>query len=138
MEIEHQIPQTTHVVGNKVTHLFQTGNFTLHSGGTSTFRIECDALSQEDWVTVAEQVAAWTTFQSVEGVSRGGISFAVALQIYASPYGCVPLLIVDDVFTTGGSMEQQRNGRDAVGVVLFARGKLPKWIYAMWKWGLVL
>lgn len=119
-------------------HLFQTGNFTLHSGSQSDFKIVCDVLYQADWMTIARQVAMWTTFQKVEGVPQGGIPFADALSYYASPYGCVPLLIVDDVLSTGRSMEQQRNGREAVGVVLFARGKCPPWITAIWKFGLTL
>jgi adenine/guanine phosphoribosyltransferase-like PRPP-binding protein len=38
------------------------------------------------------------------------------------------LLIVDDVWTTGGSMEEHRAGRDAIGAVLFARGPVADWV----------
>jgi orotate phosphoribosyltransferase len=47
-------------------------------------------------------------------------------------------LIVDDVLTTGKSMEEMRKKHSnvlTIGVVLFARGKCPKWvepIFNMW------
>ena len=36
--------------------LLQEGNFTLASGKTSEFKIECDALTQEDWSTAAHEI----------------------------------------------------------------------------------
>ena len=33
--------------------------------------------------------------------------------------------------TTGNSLEQQRNGREAIGYVIFARGPLPAWAKAL-------
>ncbi|KKL20362.1 hypothetical protein LCGC14_2456230, partial [marine sediment metagenome] len=39
------------------------------------------------------------------------------------------LLIVDDVLTTGASMEKQRAGRtNTIGAVIFARGDCPAWV----------
>ena len=43
---------------------------------------------------------------------------AEAMQSYCTDG---PLLIVDDVLTTGGSMEEFRAGRDAIGAVIFMR-----------------
>lgn len=54
---------------------------------------------------------------------------AVALKPYATGEG---LLIVDDVLTTGRSMEKQRSKREAKGIVLFARGPCPLWVEAVW------
>ncbi len=64
-------------------------------------------------------------FGDVEGVPRGGINFAHALRKYATTG---PLLIAEDVVTTGGSMERFRNGRDATGVAIFSRGSHPDWV----------
>lgn len=114
--------------------LFQRGDFVAASGATLPWKVECDALTPEDWRTLAGAVAGAVRFGTVEGVPRGGLAFAEALAPYASTG---PLLIVDDVLTTGGSMERHRAGRDAIGVVAFARvGELPPWITAVWRWGL--
>ena len=32
-----------------MANLFQQGDFTLHSGERSGFKIECDALTSHDW-----------------------------------------------------------------------------------------
>lgn len=116
-------------------NLFQMGNFTLHSGEESWFKINCDALTDDDLETLALLVAEdyrIGPFHVVEGVPSGGLRFAEALQRFAlSKYKDVQnprLLIVDDVLTTGSSMEKQRNGRKAEGVVIFARGLCPGWV----------
>ncbi len=49
----------------------------------------------------------------------GGLRLAQAMQPYVSSSG--PLLIVDDVLTTGQSMEKHRAGREAIGAVIFMR-----------------
>lgn len=108
--------------------LFQLGDFRLHSGATSGYKIECDALTAEDIETLA-----WLTaqrigrFGRVEGVPRGGVRLAEALEQY-SMLDDDPLLIVDDVWTTGGSMEAHRNGREAIGAVIFARNPVADWV----------
>jgi len=70
-------------------------------------------------------VADKLKFGAVEGVPSGGLRFAEALRQYQS---AGPLLIADDVLTTGASMELHRAGRDALGVVIFARGPCPAWV----------
>lgn len=111
--------------------LFQRGDFTLASGQRSAWKIECDALTPEDWEGLAAMaVENLPAFGSVEGVPRGGLPFADALRAYATEG---PLLIADDVFTTGGSIEKHRAGRDAIGIVAFARNPIPagSWITAL-------
>jgi orotate phosphoribosyltransferase len=114
-------------------NLFRSGEFTLASGAKSGRKIDCDALTDADW----ETLAAWAAevlppFGVVEGVPTGGLKFASALADHATLDAATgPLLIADDVLTTGGSMERQRAGRLAIGVVLFARGRLPDWVYGL-------
>jgi orotate phosphoribosyltransferase len=108
------------------TFLFQSGLFTLASGATSRWKIECDAISPLEWKTLALMASEiLPPFGAVEGVPRGGIPFAEALAAYVTEG---PLLIAEDVVTTGGSMERYRNGRDAIGVSVFSRGQHPGWV----------
>jgi hypoxanthine phosphoribosyltransferase len=119
-----------------MTHLFQIGNFKLHSGKNSNFKIECDVLSELDWGTLAYLVSSKFIFSNVIGIPRGGLNFAEALKPYASNNLDHPWLIVDDVLNTGGSMEEGRVnlqglGKTAIGVIVFARGPCPDWIHPM-------
>jgi orotate phosphoribosyltransferase len=118
-------------------NLFWYGDFKLHSGEETFFKIDCDALSDEDLDTLARLATEMlTTYCDVEGVPTGGTRFAKALEKYAWKIeGAVnpPLLIVDDVLTTGASMEEQRAGRKAQGIVIFARGQCPDWVKAIFK-----
>lgn len=111
--------------------LFRWGEFRAHSGETLCWKIDCDALSNDDIVTIARIVSMRVgSFSDVEGVPRGGTRLARALTKYMTP-PTGPLLIVDDVCTTGRSMEEHRAGRDAVGYVIFSRGGLPSWARAL-------
>ena len=89
-----------------MTNLFQYKKFTLHSGGISYFKIECDAITKEDYKTLAKIVSDKIKFKDVYGVPRGGIPFEKALKEYISN-DSNNLLIVDDVLTTGGSMQEE-------------------------------
>jgi hypothetical protein len=112
-------------------HLFVDGEFTGHSGKPLPFKIECDALTDADLDTLAAIVARqFPRFRSVYGVPHGGLRFAGALRRYATESPLDPALIVDDVLTTGGSMERARAGMgpDVFGIVVFARGPCPDWI----------
>lgn len=107
-------------------NLFQLGPFTLPSGKVSHFKIECDVLTADDWASLARlAVEVLPPFGEVEGVPRGGLAFADALRPYATDGG---LLIADDVWVSGLSMERHREWRDAIGVVAFARGPLHPWV----------
>lgn len=109
--------------------LFQLGQFKLHSGETSNWKIECDALSMWEWEAIATMfLPILPAFGSVVGIPRGGVPLARAL-IQHETQGCKQTLLVDDVLTTGGSMERGRLlYPGAIGAVLFARGPVPKWI----------
>lgn len=100
-------------------NLFNLGHFTLHSGSPSRFKIDADALTDEDLEALAylasERVGP---FGAVEGVPTGGERFAREMRRYVTGG---PLLIVDDVLSTGASMEEHRGHRHALGLVIFAR-----------------
>ena len=121
--------------GGLVEHLFNAGAFTLHGGGQSDFKIDCSVLTYPDWEALAAlAVKRLPPFTCTYGIARGGTWFAAALQHHATnPSDRPQLLIVDDVLTTGASMEAARArmgslGTYAIGGVVFARGPCPAWI----------
>lgn len=104
------------------------GAFLLPSGDTTYFKVECDCLITADWGALAAVAQAiLPPFGVVEGVPRGGSAFAEALKQYSDPSSRT-LLIADDVWVSGRSMEGYRNGRDAVGVVAIARRAVAPWV----------
>lgn len=111
--------------------LINAGNFTLHSGNRSVMKIDCDHLTDEDIESIAEIL--WRLlppYGKVEGVPTGGLRLAEAMARHAGgPTN--RLLIVDDVYTTGASMEEHRAGREAYGAVIVARGQVPDWVTPM-------
>lgn len=108
-------------------------SFAMHSGAATDFKIECDALTDEEIETFAMLVARAFKFGRVDGVPRGGWRIANALQKYCTRG---PRLLVDDVLTTGGSMELGRERDTDIGVVLFARGPCPEWVHPVFQlWG---
>jgi hypothetical protein len=138
--------------------LLQLGNFVLNSGKKSRWKLECDALTDADWDAAAYMV--WKVagpFDGVVGVPTGGLRLSARMRQYscydprdgsfilASVKG-LPRLIVDDVLTTGGSMERtkqklyeqagvsEKERPDLfAGAVLFARGPCPPWIKAVFQ-----
>ena len=116
--------------------LFKKRDWVMHSGGTAHYKIECDALTDEDIETLAFIIASksasfgqkGTGIQSVYGIPRGGTRLAHALEHHIDRQGTVRL-IVDDVMTTGRSMEEAKQmGKGDFGVVIFARGACPDWV----------
>jgi len=114
-------------------NLFQRGNFVLAGGEKSRFKVDCDALTWDDIETLAKEIVRrLPPFRQVEGVPNGGDRLAVALRGYASEQREHPLLIVNDLYTTGARMEWQRGGRPALGAVIFARRPVAQlWIMAL-------
>ncbi len=112
--------------------LFQAGDFILHSGMKSKWKIDCDALTPDDWKALAvilmeKYAVAKMTFSAVEGVPTGGLAFAKALEPYCTP-GSPLTLVVDDVWTTGESWKTQCKRRaNVLGAVVFARQPLKDW-----------
>jgi len=110
--------------------LFQQGRFKLHSGKMSWFKIDCAFLAPEDWASIAKLISEYFDFKEVIGIPTGGLKLAEALSFYKKNKPELPTLLVDDVLTTGNSMEKfrQKIEGQVIGVVLFARGECPSWI----------
>lgn len=114
--------------------LFKSGTFHLHSGELSEWKIDCDALTDDDLDTLAQMIGRRVgKFSVAEGVPNGGLRLAAALNRRFAKNDA-PVLIVDDVLTTGASMEAQRAGREANGAVIFARGPVPSWITPLFQY----
>ena len=112
--------------------LFQFGVFRLHSGRQSVFKIDCDSLSDNALDALAlVMVPRIQSFSDVYGVPTGGLRFARAFEKFRGT-GDLPVLLVDDVFTTGASMAEIRDSvlkhRAVVGAVIIARGPTPHWV----------
>ena len=122
--------------------LIKPGKFVSHSGIQLSYKIECDALTDADIECIASIIADKTDFGIVEGIPTGGCRLADALEQYAVFEAPFNTLIVDDVFTTGVSMEAAKTAQppqvppdDVVGWVIFARSILPDWINAIFTTG---
>jgi hypothetical protein len=114
--------------------LFVNGEFVSHSGLLLPFKIDCDALTDSDLETLAiHAVPRLVRFQDVYGIPRGGTRLADVLKPSGSGLSSDPMLIVDDVLTTGASMEDARAmlGLNTIGLVIFSRTRVPEWITAL-------
>lgn len=127
--------------GDKMTTLFQTGYFILHSGQRSNFKIDCDALSDEDIKSLANIISRKFVFRKVIGIPRGGLRLAKALEKFVDITSEI-ILIVDDVLTTGQSMEEARaefsKEGNVWGVVIFARNRPPDWVVPIFRMGWIV
>jgi hypothetical protein len=112
---------------DKTLSLFRMGAFTSHSGIRLQWKIDCDALTDADLHALAFVLSQRLAFSSVVGIPRGGLRLAAALEPFVTTG---PTLIVDDVLTTGRSMDEMRKQHPgSIGAVIFARGRCPHWIF---------
>jgi len=123
--------------------IFQHGKFKLNSGRESDYKIECDNLTKTSIITLSQLLTKLVgQFGTVVGVPKGGLLIAKHLQKYATPKKSRLVLIVDDVWTTGGSMMRYAKDigvnpeKDYIkghfkGAVLFSRGPLKEWCKAV-------
>ena len=117
-------------------HLFNTGKFILSSGRESGFKIDCDSLAAADWEALAALAAkVLPPFGAVEGIPRGGLALAEAMRPYVTQG---PLLLCDDVWTTGVSMRRvaayhRGVGWEVIGLVAFARGPVEGWVTSLFQ-----
>ena len=133
------------------THLFKSGDFKSHSGLDLSWKIECDALSDSEWFTIKKMIMEYSPpFREAVGIPEGGVKLGGLLNEHATGDEKDPVCIVDDVLTTGESMEHflnqyQRSGNGksgfahrlipytAIGWVVFARGPCPHWVSALFQ-----
>lgn len=128
--------------------LIQVKDVILSSGNESKFKLECDKFIEENLEGLVFLIRSMVgPFHSIEGVPRGGLRLLQALLPFRDLAADITgkHLIIDDVLTTGGSMERIYQARkkcwpwgpegtpapEIVGVVVFARGQTPPWIKAL-------
>lgn len=101
----------------------------MASGAHSDFKIDCASLGEDDWSTLALMLKRIipVEFKEVLGVPTGGFQLANAMQKYVvadAPY----TLVVDDVYTTGGSIRKFIKQYDVQApiwiAVVFSRHKI--------------
>ncbi len=121
--------------------LFQEQDFIGHSGDPLTWKIECDALFPTEWKCIAKMIMDYEErpFQAALGIPRGGVELGRWLNEYSTQNPKDPYLIVDDVLTTGGSMDEFTNSYfrnrepNYFGWVVFARNKPQHWVKVLFQ-----
>lgn len=125
--------------------LFQWGDFTLHSGEKSWWRIDCDGLQDSEVELLAKLIYDKVgTFHGVQAPNSHPGSVAprlvncLARYMGVQEFGKMTILVVDDVLTTGKSLTNlkeiwERNGCEVVGAVIFARGECPDWVTPLFR-----
>jgi hypothetical protein len=115
--------------------LFKLEDFISHAGLPLFWKVECDALTDDDWKCLAKMATTiLPPFGLVVGIPRGGLKFADALSKYVT---VGPDLIADDVLTTGSSFfPYLEKNPTLIGIVVFARGPIviPN-VKAIWNLG---
>jgi len=115
--------------------------FISHSGQELNWKVECDALTDNEIDVFAYLIGRkfqGCDIQKIVSIPRGGDRLALALHKYIPlKVESKTILIVDDVFTTGKSMEEAigrlwTNNETCVrGAVMFARSKPFSWVYSV-------
>ena len=123
-----------------MSKLFKSVEFKSHSGLELKWKIECDALSDPEWFTISQMIMEITSpFKEAIGIPRGGTKLGNLLNQYGTGKKEDPILLVDDVLTTGESMKefktkrQWREPKKYIGWVVFARTKCPDWVSALFQ-----
>ena len=106
--------------------LFQVGDFISHAGNKLPWKIECDAISEAGWQSLARMIMddQKEPFYKAVGIPRGGVPLEEALNKYASGNEADKLLVCDDVYTTGTSIRDFCNTIETINAykwVVFAR-----------------
>ena len=117
---------TTTVPNFEFVRLFQIGDFKSHAGLPLKWKIECDAIDHTEWRALATMIMDYQKepFRKAIGIPRGGVPLQNALNKYASNNPDDPVLVCDDVYTTGTSFREFCTTQDtiyAIKWVIFAR-----------------
>ncbi len=88
--------------------LFVDEEFTSHAGLQLGWKIEMDALYESDWRCLAKMIMEYEKrpFKEAVGIPRGGARLGQILNEYGTKDPKDPVLIVDDVYTTGTSFRE--------------------------------
>lgn len=117
--------------------MFKWKPFKSHAGKPLSWKIECDDLSDEDIDCLAKLVYTKYSYEEVSYPSTNSanvINLVSKLERHKSFNADYDYLIVDDVLTTGKSMNDiyehlhTNHGYKIKGVVIFARNECPDWI----------
>ena len=75
-----------------MTLLFQDGDFISHAGLPLAWKIECDAITTDEWRCLAKMIMDYQKgpFSRAEGIPRGGVPLGKALNEYGTgnPHAC--------------------------------------------------
>lgn len=117
-------------------HLLKFGWFVTHSKFQLPWKLDLESgLDDGDWDSIAKIIAWKFAFRSVYGIPKGGERLAKALDPYCEPG--YPVLIVDDVLTTGRSFLEAKaalgDPEPCIGIVVFARGWCPDWVWPIFR-----
>ena len=125
---------------NENIKLFQTTDFKSHSGLDLSWKIECDALQDGEWFTLSKMIMEISPpFSKAVGIPRGGVKLGDLLNIHGTGKRTDPICIVDDVITTGESMNDFRRTKhwreptEYIGWVVFARTTPPDWVNVLFQ-----
>ena len=117
--------------------LFEVGDFTSHAGLKLAWKIECDAIRPEWWEGLARMIMDYQKrpFYKAEGIPRGGMALGEALNKYASGDPSDPVLIADDVYTTGTSFreycDEHYPNQEVIKWCVFARRPTDDGVHAL-------
>ena len=112
--------------------LFVDEEFTSHAGLSLSWKIEMDALYVSDWRCLAKIILEYEKrpFRKAVGIPRGGKRLGDILNESATGNPDDPVLIVDDVYTTGTSfrdfIEENYADDNVICWTVFARNKIYK------------
>lgn len=117
--------------------LIESGKFTLSSGQETAWRFNEEGLSDETLDALAKIVCrTWIVglADQIVPAEHGGIRFANALRYKHAKIENgrkQHTLVVDDVFTSGRSMERERLKYEepVIGLVILERKPSPTWVY---------
>jgi len=112
--------------------LFVDEDFVSHAGLSLSWKIEMDALYESDWRCLAKMILEYEKrpFRKAVGIPRGGKRLGDILNESATNNPDDPVLIVDDVYTTGTSfreyIEENYPDDNVICWTVFARNKIYK------------
>ena len=88
--------------------LFQRYDYKSHANLDLTWKLECDAISDGEWSVLARIISELESrpFSDVVGIPRGGVKLENEMLNYVSGNKNDPVLIVDDVWTTGTGFKE--------------------------------